>query len=187
MRQLILFILQQEYECICQEVKGKDVAIIIDGTTRDVEALVVLVHFVESLTLKQRLVSFKLIKSSVNGDKLAQIIIEVLHRKINVQQNCLLAAMRDRASVNTKALQTVSVLYPDMIDIGCISHFLNKVGEKCHTPTLEPFMASWNLLFCTSIRARNVWKGISGRLMPRYNSIRWWSYWECARVVFEEL
>ena len=145
MRQLIPFILEQEYECISQEVKGKDVAIIFDGTTRDGEALVVLVHCVESWTIKQRLVRLRLLKSSVNGDELARIIIKVLHRKINVQEKSLLAAMRDRASVNTKALQTVSVLYPDMIDIGCISHFLNKVGEKCHTPTLKLFMATWNL------------------------------------------
>ena len=166
--------------------KGKDVAIIFDGTTRDGEALAVLVSFVESWTIKQRIVRLRLLKSSVNGDELARIIIEVLHRKINVQENSLLAAMRDRASVNTKALQTVSVLYPDMIDIGCISHFLNKVGEKCHTPTLKLFMATWNLIFSTSIRARITWRGISGQSMPRYNPTRWWSYWECARVVLQE-
>ena len=95
MRQLIPFILAQEYECIYQEVKGKDVAIIFDGTTRDGEALVVLVRFVESSTIKQRLVRLRLLKSSVNGDELARIIIEVLHRKINIQENSLLAAMRD--------------------------------------------------------------------------------------------
>ena len=63
----------------------------------------------------------RLLKSSVNGDELARIIIEVLHRKINIQENSLLATMRDRASVNTKALQTVSVLYPDMIDSGALA------------------------------------------------------------------
>ena len=160
--------------------KGQDVAIIFDGTTRDGEALVVLVRFVESWTIKQRIVRLRLLKSSVNGDELAGIIIEVLHRKINIQENSLLAAMRDRASVNTL------FCYPDMIDIGCISHFLNKVGEKCHTPTLKLFMATWNLIFSTSIRARNIWRGISGRSMPRYNSTRWWSYWECAMVVLQE-
>ena len=64
--------------------EGKDVAIIF---TRDGEALVVLVRFVESWTIKQRLVRLRLLKSSVNGDDLARIIIEVLHRKINVQEN----------------------------------------------------------------------------------------------------
>ncbi|CAH3104623.1 unnamed protein product, partial [Porites lobata] len=46
----------------------------------------------------ERLVRLRLLKSSVNGDELARIIIEVLHRKINIQENSLLAAMRDRAS-----------------------------------------------------------------------------------------
>ena len=92
MRQLIPFILEQEYECICQEVKGKDVAIIFDGTTRDGEALVVLVRFVESWIIKQRLVRLRLLKSSVNGDELARIIIEVLHRKINIQENSLFSS-----------------------------------------------------------------------------------------------
>lgn len=72
--------------------KGKDVAIIFDGTTRDGEALVVLVRFVESWTIKQRLVRLRLLKSSVNGDELARIIIEVLHRKINIQENSLFSS-----------------------------------------------------------------------------------------------
>ncbi|CAH3177504.1 unnamed protein product, partial [Porites lobata] len=46
----------------------------------------------------ERLVRLRLLKSSVNGDELARIIIEELHRKINIQENSLLAAMRDRAS-----------------------------------------------------------------------------------------
>ena len=118
-------------------------------------------------------------KSSVNRDELARLIIEVLHRKLHVPQGCLVAAMRDRAPVNTKALRTVSILYPGMLDVGCISHFLD-------TPLLKQFMTSWNCIFTTSIRGRMVWKEITGRVMPRYNATRWWSYWECAQVVFQE-
>lgn len=36
------------------------------------------------------------------------------------------------------------------------------------------------------MKARRVWSQISGRGMPRYNSTRWWSLWECLKVVFEE-
>ena len=117
-------------------------SIVFDGTTRDGEALVVLVRFVESWEVQQRLVRFQLVKQSVNGDELARIIINVLHRKLNVPESNLLAAMRDRAPVNTKALRTVSVLYPDIIDIGCISHFLDRVGVKCKTPLLKQFMTA---------------------------------------------
>lgn len=187
MRQLIPFILEEEYKAISKEVMGKDISIVFDGTTRDGEALVVLVRFVESWEVQQRLVRFQLVKQSVNGDELARIIINVLHRKLNVPESNLLAAMRDRAPVNTKALRTVSVLYPDIIDIGCISHFLDRVGVKCKTPLLKQFMTAWNYIFTTSMKGRRVWKAINGgRSMPRYNNTRWWSLWECVKIVFEE-
>ena len=81
---------------------------------------------------------------------------------------------------------TVSVIYPNMPDVECISHFLDRVGVKCNTPVLRPFMSTWNLVSTTSLEAKLVWKEISGRGMPRYNSTRWWRLWECMKVVFEE-
>ncbi|KAK3734379.1 hypothetical protein QZH41_007564 [Actinostola sp. cb2023] len=186
MRQLIPFVLEEEYKCLEREIKGKDISIIFDGTTRDGEALVVLVRFVNDWEVQSRLVRFQLTQNSVNGDELARIIIEVLHRKLDVLQSQLLAAMRDRAPVNTKALRTVSILYPSMLDVGCISHFLDRVGVKSVTPALTPFMSSWNIIFTTSMKGRRVWKNLTGKIMPCYNSIRWWSLWECAKVVFEE-
>ena len=47
-------------------------------------------------------------------------------------------------------------------------------------------MSSWNVIFTTSVKARCVWKNRTTRVMPPYNSIRWWSLWVCAKVVFEE-
>lgn len=166
MRQLVPFILEEANSTISKELVGKDVSIIFDGTTRDGEALVLLLRFVDEWELKVRLVRFQLVKSSVCGDELARIMIEVLHRKLGVLQGQLLAAMRDRASVNTCALRTVSVLYPDMLDVGCISHFLDRVGVKCKTPALTPCMSTWNVIFTTSMKARRVWSQISGRECP---------------------
>ena len=172
MRQLISFILDEEYKSISKEVTSKEVSVVFDGTTRDGEAMVVLLHFVESWGVRQRLARFQLVKRSVNGDELARIIIDLLHRKVNVLATSLLAAMRDRAPVNTKALRTVSVFYPDMTDVGCVSHFLDRVGVKWKTPILKSFMAAWNFIFTTSMKGRRVWKEISGRSMPRYNATR---------------
>ena len=112
---LISFISEEEYKSLEKELKGKDVGIIFDGTTRDGEALVVLVPFVQEWEVKSRLVLFQLTQSSVNGDELVRIIIKVLHRKLDVPQSQLLAAMRDRALVNTKTIGKVSILYPGML------------------------------------------------------------------------
>ena len=81
-----------------------------------------LIRYVHEWEVKMCLVRFQLVKSSVNSDELAKIIIEVLHRKLDVLQNNLMAAMRDRAPMNSRALRTVSILYPNMMDIGCTAH-----------------------------------------------------------------
>ena len=57
--------------------------------------------------------------------------------------------MRDRASVNTAALRTVKVVYPKMIDIGCFSHTLDRVGEQFCTPNFTEFISAWISLLHT--------------------------------------
>ena len=47
MRQLIPFVLEEEYKSISRELMGKEVSIIFDGTTRDGEALAVLARFIQ--------------------------------------------------------------------------------------------------------------------------------------------
>ena len=34
----------------------------------------------------------------------------------------LLAAMKDRASVNEAAVQTLKIVYPNLLSVGCFSH-----------------------------------------------------------------
>ena len=89
MRQLIPFILEQEYKTVAEEVKGKNLSITFDGTTRDGEALAVLVRFVNDWELKSRLVRFQLIQSSVNGDELARVVIEVLHLESSMSRRTI--------------------------------------------------------------------------------------------------
>ena len=111
----------------------------------------------------------------MNEDELARIIVEVLHRKLDVSHNNLLATEGSYHCVCVVSRH-----------VRCISHFLDSVDEKSNTPILSPFMSSWNLIFTTSMRARRVWIQLTGRGMRRYNSTRWWSLWECAMVVFRE-
>ena len=44
--------------------------------------------------------------------------------------------MRDRAAVNGKAMRTLGVLYPNVIDFGCFSHMLDLFGDNFKTPSL---------------------------------------------------
>lgn len=46
MRQIVPFILEEEYQLVANEVMGKEPSLIFDGTSRDVGALVARVRFV---------------------------------------------------------------------------------------------------------------------------------------------
>ena len=61
---------------------------------------------------------------------------------LGVESNQLLAVMHDRASVNGAAMRIMKVVYPNMVDIGCISHILDIVGNKFKTPNLHHFFHS---------------------------------------------
>ena len=51
--------------------------------------------------------------------------------------------MHDCASTNNVALRTLKVVYPTVVDVGCISHTLDLVGEKFTTPHLNEFFTWW--------------------------------------------
>lgn len=94
----------------------------------------------------------------MTGEELARLLISTLSTTLGIESNTLIAAMRDRASINNVAMQTLSLVYPNMLDIGCFSHTLDRVGEKLNTPVLEQFTKLWIALFSRSPKARLAWK-----------------------------
>ena len=137
-------------------------SIIFDGTTNPGEVLVVVVRFFEEWTVKQRLVSVQFLQKSVNGDELARLIISVLSVHLGIESGRLLAVMRDGASVNGAALHTVGIVYPSFLNVCCISHTLDLVGEKLRAPTVSLFFTLWVSLFAHSAKVRAKWKEKTG-------------------------
>ena len=64
--------------------------------------------------------------------------------------------MRDRASVNDVTMQTLKIVYPLLLDIGCYSHTIDHVGDNFKTPS------AWVNLFSWSPKARLLWKSKTG-------------------------
>ena len=70
----------------------------------------------------------------MTGVEIARELISVLSVTLSVESHRLL---RDRASVNNAAMDDVTVMYPKLLDIGCLSLLLNLVGKRFKTPTLN--------------------------------------------------
>ena len=75
----------------------------------------------------------------MTGDEIVRELIGTLSVQYSVTPDLLLAAMHDRAATNSVALRTLKVVYPTVVDVGCISHTLDLVGEKFSTLHLNEF------------------------------------------------
>ena len=86
------------------ETQGRELSVVLDGTTRLGEAVAILARYVTGhVEIQQQL-------------QLARELISVLSVNYSVSLNTLLAAMRDRASINNVALKTLKVVYPFIVD-----------------------------------------------------------------------
>ena len=180
---LVPFILKEEQACIRQEIADKPVSVIFDGTSRLGEVMVVVLRFVQDWKIVQRLVRVEFLAKNMTGEEVARELINVLSIKLGIGSEHLVAAMRDRASVNNVALRTLSVIYPRLLDVGCFAHTLDHVGENFKTPTLSEFISLWIALFSHSPKCHLIWKTQTERAMQSYSTTRWWSRFEVMHQV----
>ena len=184
LRQLLPFILEEEMASLKEEISGKHVSIIFDGTTHVCEAMVVVLRYMSSdWAIKQKVCRLMLLEKSLSGEEVARQIITVLSTELGIPSNLLVAAMRDRASVNSVAMSTVSIVYNRVMDVGCFSHTLDHVGERMKTTVLDEFSKAWIGLFAHSPKSRLLWRQLTGLSPPSYSRTRWWSRFE----VFSQL
>lgn len=184
MLDLVPFVLQQEKAQTKEEISGKHVAVVFDGTTRLREVLVVILCVTVDWKLEQRLVCLEFLKHSLKGEEVARELISTLSVDMGIPPNLLLGAMRDRASVNNVAMNTVNIVYPNVLDIGCYPHTLDLVGEKFNSPILDTFCSLWISLFSHSLKLKALWKELTGRSIVTYSKMRWWSRWEVMQQIF---
>ena len=93
---------------------------------------------------------------SMTVEEVARELINILSVTLGIKSEPLVAAMRDRASVNNVALRIITVIYLLVLDVGCIAHTLDHVGEKFRTSVLSSFVMLWISLFSHSPKCRLV-------------------------------
>jgi len=174
-----------EKKKIKEEIEGRDVSVIFDGSTRLGEALAIVLRFFSEGHIKQRLVKVAMLSKSLCGEELARELLTALSTELGIGGSQLLVAMHDRASVNGVAMRTLSIMYPEVMDIGCYSHTLDLVGTKFNLPTLDKFMKYWEAIFTHSCKSKLIWREQTGMAIKTYSPTRWWSRWECARQVMD--
>ena len=70
----------------------------------------------------------------MTAEEIARELINVLSVTYSIGSDQLIAAMRDRAAVNNVAMRTLAVVYLKLLDVGCFSHTIDRVGQHFKTP-----------------------------------------------------
>ena len=140
--------------------------------------MAIIVRFVNGWQIQQRLVRLRHFSKSLTGEEIARELISVLQVDYNISSDALVGAMRDRASMNQVAMQTVNVIYPKALAVGCFSHTIDLVGQRFRTPHLNEFVSAWINLFSHSPKARLTWRSRTRRAVNSHSKTRWWSRWE---------
>lgn len=78
MMELAPFIVQEECNSTRSEVQGKYISMILDGTTKLGEVLVVVLRFIQNWEIHQRLVCVDFLQKNLNAEELAQQILSLL-------------------------------------------------------------------------------------------------------------
>ena len=135
--------LESEKERIGKEIgEAEFVSTVFDGSTRQGEALAVLVRFISTeFEIKQFLVHFHVLSKSITGEQFALEIITTLSTELRLPERKVIAAIRDGASVNGAALNHArTIMYLQMVDIICSSHSQHNVGKRFDTLRLDAFL-----------------------------------------------
>ena len=90
----------------------------------------------------------------------------------SIGANDLLAAMRNQASSNSVVMKTLKVLYLNLVDIGCISHTIDRVGEIFYNPILYELGIAWVSIFSHSPKTNLLWKELTVKQMISYSPTR---------------
>ena len=66
-----------------------------------------------------------MLQRTLTGEEVACEVISTLSPDYQVPSTSVQASMTDQSSSNNVALRTLKDLYPDLIDIGCLSHTIS--------------------------------------------------------------
>ena len=187
--QLVPFVHAGEMSKLKSEISGKHISVCFDGTTHVAEAFVTVIRYVDDdWTFKQRVARLMLLAKSLFGEEVARLLIETISTELGIQSHLVVAAMHDRASVNNVAVRTLKILYTRLLDVGCFSHTLDRVGlalALALTPTPDSFVKAWISMFSHSPKTRLLWKTQTGLTPKSYSATRWWSKFEVIRMIHD--
>ncbi len=199
MLKLIPYVRDEERQLISEEIKGRPVAFIFDGTTDTDEVFCVVLRFVDKdKWIAHRCVALRLFSRSFNGDHLAKTLIDILTKDNSaktqlpsylIQDDNLHFAIMDGASVNQKAIKNIKVFVPYLKQVVCLSHCCNVFGTTFTNDDvfsrLKNFIQLWSRLVKNSHACRRIFRDKSKHAVQHLSYVRWFTFSDVCNQVYD--
>lgn len=165
--------------------ESKFVTLYFDGTTDVAECLAVTMFYFDptNSVLHRRLLKLQYVDQPLTGNELARFINTLL-QKYGLAES-VIAMGHDRCAVNTRAMQSLFVMYK-CADLQCFSHGIANAGDEMKLELRDEFANGLNALFSKSVgHAKKAWSDAThGKAWRGKSMVRWFSMHEmCKRIV----
>ena len=177
---------EHEVGTVRKELKGKELMIVFDGTTHVAEVCCIIVRWIDDdFTPQQRIVHLGFYERAFRHGHIVAMMNQVVRVEFQIDYRCVRAFQRDRASVNSAAMERLRDDFPLAEDLACLSHTLDNCGHHFDAPALEQFFNNWNGLFARSTNIQGTWRDVAGSSFPTKSPTRWWSEYDCFVYLLE--
>jgi hypothetical protein len=184
-------VLEMEMERLKADLSGEHICIAFDGTTRLGEAINATARFCsEDFKIVYRLALFITTAKHLDGASAARLLTQLILSRLGLDINRVVGFVRDSAATNGVAVRGLVGTFSCSVDILCVPHTLNHVGEHFNLPTLGSFISPFINLVCSPGAARVLWKSLIGEPPAGFSTVRWWCKAEIAMQIarhFEKL
>lgn len=203
MKTLIPEVRETERKLVREEIKGKPVAFIFDGTTDIDEVFCVNLRFInDDGWITHRCIALRLYCRSFSADQLSFILYGILSKDYTVDskgkpvlpsyqidEKNLCFAIMDGASVNQRAIKNLNPIVPGLKRLICLSHCSNVYGNEFTNDLafkiLTKFIQHWSRLIKNSQACRRIFHEKTKHAVQHLSYVRWFTFSDVCNQVFD--
>jgi hypothetical protein len=123
---------------------------------------------------------------SLNAKKLSNLLIAMMQRRTVMFQK-IRGVMKDSVYLNPAALRENPGLWENSSLMDCMSHVINRIGERLEAPVAQAMCSAIVATAAHSGNFKAEWRRLTGSAFPRPGETRWYNWVDVYRAILNNL
>jgi hypothetical protein len=158
---------------LLREVTGQHVNMTFDSTSSKSDIYCFCFNWMDqNLDMQSRLARVGMYQESLVSAELGRVMMDLIFSDISKAAR-IASASHDSAALNGAAMQLLTAVKPNIIDLSCICHLADLVASKLQMPELHEFFSAWHQLFAHSLKAKLEFKEFFSQRAVQHSATRY--------------